>query len=86
MVKDYRSKQQVICEVLQCTESQISASSLTRKNNLNHSKLKNILGKLTSTNLVVKFENNYVITEKGRVYLEKWKDFSNLASSFGLEI
>jgi predicted transcriptional regulator len=30
--------------------------------------------------------NAYVITEKGMMYLEEYKKFSDLASSFGLEL
>ena len=31
-------------------------------------------------------KNTFVITEKGKAYLEEYQKFSNLASSFGLDM
>jgi len=45
---------------------------------------------LTGSGLINKIEfdgkNTFVITQKGRHYLESYQKFSNFAESFGLEI
>jgi len=45
---------------------------------------------LTGSGLINKIEfdgkNTFVITQKGRNYLESYEKFSNFAESFGLEI
>jgi predicted transcriptional regulator len=82
----YRNTQEIICNVLECTESSIKVGDLIRKTNTNHTKIKKFLGKLIDCNLIVSFENNYLITENGRKYLESYKKFSTLSESFGLEL
>ena len=81
-----RNNNQILNLVLDNTQNKITTSSLLQKTNINHSRLKKITEILIHKKLVIKFEKNYVITEKGRIYLEKWKNFVNLAESFGLEI
>ena len=48
------------------------------------------ISKLTQSNLINKIETNgkitFIITEKGKIYLDEYKKFSNLAGSFGLEL
>ena len=81
-----RNNNQILTHVLDLTQSKIRATDLIRKTNTNHGRIKNILYKLTSTEMVVKFDNFYVITPKGRLYLENWKKFYDFSQSFGLEI
>jgi len=68
---------------------QISHTLLT-KANLSHSRLTKFVENLTGAGLINKIEydgkNTFVITAKGRQYLESYKQFSNLAGSFGLEL
>lgn len=82
----YRNNQQIISQVLDHTQSKVTATKLIQKTNSNHKTIKTILEKLTSTNMVIKFENSFVITQKGRVYLDSWKKFSALSNAFGLEL
>ena len=92
--KIYRSHQQIVSDVLTITQdanrSGIAITVLCQKANQSHSRLRNLLTKLTSSGLVNKIEydgkNVFVITPKGRQYLEQYKRFSDVADSFGLEM
>ena len=68
----------------------IKTTSLLTKANLSHSRLEKIVKNLTGAGLVNKIEydgkNAFVITPKGRQYLEQYKKFSDVAESFGLEM
>ena len=68
----------------------IAVTTLIRKGNLSHSRFKSFISKMTSSGLINKIkydgQNTFVITEKGRMYLEKYKQFQDLTESFGLEI
>jgi predicted transcriptional regulator len=48
------------------------------------------VNKLTSSGLINKVEvegkNVFIVTEKGRVYLDEYKKFSTITESFGLEL
>ena len=92
--KIYRSHQKIVSDVLTITQdanrSGIKITVLCQKANQSHSRLRNLLTKLTSSGLVNKIEydgkNVFVITPKGRQYLEQYKRFSDVAESFGLEM
>ncbi len=92
--KNYRSSNQILCELLAQTQNSgqygIQITSLCQKGNLAHSRLRTFLSKLTSSGLVnqIKFDgkNTFVITEKGRLFLEEYIKFTRLAESFGLEM
>jgi len=83
---NYRDNTKLLALVLDNTQSEIAITKLQMITNTNHSRLKLLLTKLVSSELIVSFENKHVITEKGRVMLESWKKFNYLAESFGLEI
>ena len=87
----YRNSTQIICDLLvatkECGQEGIKTTALLSKSNLSHSRLKNFVSRLTSSGLMdVKFGKNYVITEKGIIFLEEYKKFYEFAGSFGLEI
>jgi predicted transcriptional regulator len=86
MMMKYRNSGQIVTEVLENTQSKINVSSLLRKTNTNYGSLKNLLEKLTKNDLVVKFDGDIVITDKGRQFLEQYKKFYKMANSFGLEL
>lgn len=83
---NYRDNTKLLTLVLDNTQSEIAITKLQMITNTNHSRLKLLLTKLISSDLVVSFDNKHVITKKGRIMLESWKKSNYLAESFGLEI
>jgi len=90
----YRNSTQIVCDLLTVTQNSgqygIAVTPLCQKGNLSYNRLRNILSKLTGSGLVNQIEfdgrNTFVITEKGKLFLEEYKKFHEFASSFGLEI
>ena len=85
---------QIVADLLTATEQSgqqgIKTTSLLTKANLSHSRLAKFLENLTGAGLINKIEydgrNTFVITPKGRQYLESYSKFSSIAESFGLEL
>ncbi|MEK6865355.1 MAG: winged helix-turn-helix domain-containing protein [Thermoproteota archaeon] len=85
---------QIVADLLTATEQSgqqgIKTTSLLTKANLSHSRLSKFLENLTGSGLINKIEfdnkNTFVITEKGRQYLESYAKFAGIAESFGLEL
>mgnify|MGYP006093858031 CR=1 FL=1 len=71
-------------------EDGVTITPLLRKSNLPFTRGNGFIHKLTQTNLVneilVKNKKTYIITEKGKLYLDEYKKFNDLAESFGLEL
>jgi predicted transcriptional regulator len=90
----YRTSMQIVKDVLTVTEesgqSGINVTSLLTKANLSHSILSKFIENLTGAGLINKIEydgkNTFVITPKGKQYLESYEKFQNLAGSFGLDL
>ena len=90
----YRTSMQIVADLLvatdQCGQEGIKTTSLLTKANLSHSRLAKFIENLTGAELITKIEydgkNTFVITPKGKQYLESYEKFSNLAGSFGLEL
>ena len=90
----YRTSMQIVADVLNATQEQgqdgIKTTSLLTKANLSHSRLSKFLENLTGAGLINKIEfdgkNTFVITSKGRQYLDSYVNFSTIAESFGLEL
>ncbi len=93
-MKQYRKTNQVVGQVLQATQDVgrdgIKVTALMNKSNLPHTRLKKLLKKLISNEMIVEFKvkdkQTFVITEKGIQYLEEYKKYSELAGSFGMEL
>ena len=94
-----RTSMQVVGNILTATEESgqkgIKTATLISKANLSHSRLSKLLLNLIGTYLVNRIEyngieyngkNTFVITQKGRQYLESYQKFSTVAESFILEI
>ena len=89
-----RSSIQIMGDMLAITSAHgqngINTSALITKANLSHGRLTKFLSNLTGSGLINKIEfdgrNTFIITQKGRQYLESYKTFQNLADSFGLEL
>ena len=92
--KKYRNSTQITCDLLTVTQDSgqngIAVTALCQKGNLSHSRLGNFLSRLTGSGLVNQIEydgkNTFVITEKGRLFLEEYTKFHEFAGSFGLEM
>ena len=90
----YRNTTQIVSDLLLATRDSgqegIKICSLMAKSNLSHTRLSGFLTNLTGAGLINKIEfdgkNTFVITPKGRQYLESYSKFVNLAESFGLEL
>jgi predicted transcriptional regulator len=90
----YRTSMQIVADLLTAAEQSgqqgIKTTSLLTKANLSHSRLSKFLENLTGSGLINKIEfdnkNTFVITEKGRQYLESYAKFAGIAESFGLEL
>jgi len=93
-MKHNRSSTQIICDVLvatkECGQEGIRTTTLLSRSNLSHSRLEKFVSNLTGAGLVNKIEydgkNTFVITEKGRLFLEEYTKFHEFAGSFGLEM
>ena len=80
----YRNSLQIVSDLLnvaaQSGQEGIKPTHLLAKANLSHSKLTKLLDNLTGAGLINKIEydgkNTFVITNKGRQYLESYQKFS----------
>lgn len=85
---------QIVADLLmateQCGQEGIKVTSLLTKANLSHSRLAKFVGNLTGAGLINRIEydgkHTFILTPKGRQYLESYKKFSDIAESFGLEL
>ncbi len=90
----YRTSMQIVGDLLNATQQSgqegIKTTTLLTKANLPHSRLSKFLSNLTGSGLINKIEfdgkHTFVITQKGRQYLETYEKFANVAQSFGLEL
>ena len=90
----YRTSMQIVADLLIATEQSgmdgIKTTSLLTKANLSHSRLVKFVDNLTGAGLINRVEfdgkNTFIITPKGRQYLDSYKNFSTIAESFGLEL
>ena len=89
-----RNSMQIMSEVLENVVSAgtegIVITRIIQKSNLSHPRLQKLIQNLTGSELINKIECNgkftFVITEKGRLFLEEYRKFSDFAGSFGLEL
>ena len=94
LMDSYRTSMQIVSDLLVATEQSglegIKTTHLLTKANLSHSRLTKFIENLTGAGLINKIEfdgkNTFVITPKGKQYLESYEKFSILAGSFGLEL
>jgi len=85
---------QIVADLLtatdQCGQEGIKTTTLLTKANLSHSRLAKFIENLTGAGLINRIEydgkNVFIITPRGRQYLESYKQFADIAETFGLEI
>tara|TARA_Y100000590_G_scaffold181343_1_gene206709 strand:+ start:2432 stop:2710 length:279 start_codon:yes stop_codon:yes gene_type:complete len=90
----YRNTIQIMSDVLENVDyagsEGLQITNLIQKANVSHSRLQKLIENLTGSGLINKIEydtkSTFVITEKGRLFLEEYKKFSDFAGSFGLEL
>ena len=90
----YRNTIQIMSDVLENVDyagsEGLQITNLIQKANISHSRLQKLIKNLTGSGLINKIEydtkSTFVITEKGRLFLEEYKKFSDFAGSFGLEL
>ena len=90
----YRHSMQIMADVLsQASQYGLDGankSNLIQKANLSHSRLSQFLNNLTNAGLIndIVYQNHqtFVITPKGIKFLEEYRNFQELAGSFGLEL
>ena len=93
-MKRYRNSTQIVCDVLvatkECGQEGIKTTALLSRSNLSHGRMRTFLSTLTGSGLInqIKFDgkNTFVITPKGKLFLEEYNRFHELANSFGLEM
>jgi predicted transcriptional regulator len=94
MMTRYRNSTQIVCDVLvatkECGREGIKTTALLSRSNLSHGRMRTFLSTLTGSGLInqIKFDgkNTFVITPKGKLFLEEYNRFHELANSFGLEM
>lgn len=94
MKTKYRSSQQIIESILIPTQDAgregIAITKLMTKSNLSYMRMQEFLSKLTGGGLMNKVEfdgtNTFIITEKGRLYLQEYQKFQSMAQNFGLDL
>ena len=88
----YRTSMKIVGDLLSATEQSgqegIKTTTLLSRANLPHSRLSKFITNLTGAGLINKIEfdgkHTFVITQKGRQYLETSVKFAHVAESFGL--
>jgi len=90
---NYRQTAQILADVLVLASEDRNGKPVTelcRKANVSHGRLQGFLSNLTGSGLMNKIEydgkHTYVITPKGKDYLEHYKQWSSITESFGLEM
>ena len=90
----YRGSMQIMHDVLeetsQAERTGVGVTKLLSRSNLPFTRGLSFIDKLTSSGLInrIEVENRvtFIITDKGRILLEEYKKFSDLANTFGLEL
>ena len=90
----YRNSTQIVSEIVTLVQNSgqegIQVPPLCQKANLAHSRLRNFLTTLTGSGLINKItydgKNTFIVTEKGKLFLEEYNRFHEFAESFGLEM
>jgi len=94
MVLMYRNSQQITEEILssitEAGQEGVIITKIMRKSNLPYSRMNIFIKKLIGGELINKIETKgkvtFIITDKGRIYLDEYRKFSNIAESFGLDM
>jgi predicted transcriptional regulator len=94
MSVSYRNSVKIVGDVLRVADESgvtgINLTALLRKANLSYARLGKIASNLLEAGLMdeqmQQGQRIYVITSKGRDYLRKYRQFAEVADSFGLQL
>lgn len=89
-----RTNLQITHKVLEITKDAgqpgLKTLQIITKANISHPRFKTLISNLTKSELINKIDydgkNTFVITEKGKHYLEDYKRFATIAEAFGFEL
>ncbi|GIU71450.1 MAG: hypothetical protein KatS3mg003_0929 [Candidatus Nitrosocaldaceae archaeon] len=88
----YRTHVRIIADILNATYTAdgTNITNIVRKANISYNRLKHILNTLTERGLLMVEEvdgnNRYIISDKGREFLEVYSKFYDMTEAFGLKI
>ncbi|MHA1740268.1 MAG: winged helix-turn-helix domain-containing protein [Candidatus Heimdallarchaeota archaeon] len=90
----YRNNQQIVESILSATKEVgvegIPVTRLMQTSNLSYTRLGKFMSKLTGSGLINKIEydgrNTFIITDKGRIYLQEYQKFLHITDVFGLDL
>jgi predicted transcriptional regulator len=90
----YRNSVRIVGDVLRIADESgirgVNLTSLLRKANLSYGRLSNVATRLMQAGLideqVQEGQRIYVITSRGRDYLQKYQQFADAIQSFGLKL
>ena len=94
MTQVYRNAYQITEDILDnlmySGQQGTQVTHLLRQSNLPYKRLQTFIGKLVQSSMITTIEmkgkKTFIITDKGKVYLEEYKKFSQIAENFGLEL
>jgi predicted transcriptional regulator len=94
MITMYRNSYQITEDILSSVQDMgkegAKITTIMRQSNLPHGRMSKFIDKLIGGELINKIETKgkytFIITPKGRVFLEKYRKLSHLTESFGLEM
>jgi len=90
----YRNSVKIVGDVLRIADESgmggVNLTALLRRANLSYGRLSTVAMKLMEAGLideqVQEGQRIYIITSRGRDYLRKYQQFSEIADSFGLKL
>lgn len=77
-----RGRLDITAEILQYCEQPKTKTSIMYNTNLNYAQLKRHMNTLTTTKLLAKKTNKYIITEKGHEFLDLFIRLNSLVDNF----
>ncbi len=86
----YQITEDILDNILMSGEHGITITPLIRKSNISYGRIELFIIKLTQNKLINEIEihdkKTFIITERGKMFLEEYKKFNIIAESFGLEL
>ena len=82
----YRSRLEIIADILKAAKDGAKKTRIMYFANLSYSLLEKYLAKVIKAKLIVNNGDEYEITEKGRLFLEKFESYSKKVSRINREL